>query len=143
MFLKKIIQLYILCFFGCVYDGNNSEISFVGDKDYNHSVYTRIRIKDTIYQNYISSNISPLKFYFLDHIPHPDQNPSENWKNQKLSIFFSSDQYLIKKYKDSYEIEKIQDLYSELIFRPNDFHLTNEFQEENIYIFLMFDHLSR
>ncbi|TGK50785.1 hypothetical protein EHQ16_03975 [Leptospira kanakyensis] len=143
MFLNKIILLSILSFFGCVYDGNKSEFRTVSEQDYIPTSYTRVRIKDSIYQDSVFSNISAIKFFFLNHIPYPVEEPTEKWKNQTLRFLISSDENLMNTYQNSFKFEKIQDVYSELKLIPSETHLTNSFEDNTIFIFLMMDHQSR
>lgn len=143
MNIKTILYISFLYFFGCAIEIKNSEIRILDTTEDTRYVSTRIYVKYTDYQKKIFANEANFKFFFLDYIPHPDQEPNINWKNQKLSILFSYNEDFVKKYTEFFEIEEIQDIYSELILRPNNFHLANDFTEENIYIFLMFDHLSK
>ncbi|TGK82298.1 hypothetical protein EHQ24_13640 [Leptospira noumeaensis] len=143
MFLNKIILLLVFSFYGCVYDDKKSEIRILSDKDFNQTIYTRVRIQDSIYQDSVFSNISAIKFFFLNHIPYPVEEPTEKWKNQTLRILISSDENLMNTYQNLFMFEKIQDVYSELKLFPKDTHLTNTFEDNTIYIFLMMDHQSR
>ncbi len=128
---------------GCAIEIKNSEIKFLDITEDSRYVSSRVHIKDTKYQKYIFVNKTNFKFFFLDHISHPYQEPTNKWKNQKLNILFTFNEDFVNKYKNQFEFQKIQDFYAELIFKPNLFHLSDDFDEKNIFIFLMFDHLSR
>ncbi|EMY60027.1 hypothetical protein [Leptospira terpstrae] len=143
MFIKKIILLTATCFFGCIYDSNTSEIRILGNHDLSPHRHSRVYIYDQNYQNNVFSYNSPLKFFFLDHIPSPEQKPTEEWKNHTIRIIFFSDENLINNHKHLFKFEKIQDIYSELILLPNNNHIINEFDDVSIFIFLMFDYQPR
>ncbi|TGM23488.1 hypothetical protein EHQ82_05595 [Leptospira selangorensis] len=143
MIPRNFIYLTFLCIWGCAIEIKNSEIRFLDSTEDNRYVSTRVNIKDTNYQKNIFDNKTNFKFFFLDHIAHPYQEPTNKWKNQKLNILFTYNDDFVKEYKDRFEFQKIQDFYAELILKPNHFHLSDDFNEKYIFIFLMFDHLSR
>ena len=140
---KNLIYLSFLCIWGCAIEFKNSEIRFLDSTEDNRYVSSRINIKDTNYQNNIFAKEANFKFFFLDHISHPYQEPTNKWKNQKLNILFTYNEDFVNKYKNQFEFLKIQDFYAELVFKPNNFHLSDDFDEKYVFIFVMVDHLSR
>jgi hypothetical protein len=144
--MKIRITLLIFLTVSCRYYPDQNEFVFGKKGSILHHLETdenRILVFDTEYKKNISKNNSPMKFFFLNFIPNPMAKPTDEWKKREINLPISLNKEFEEKYKDKLNIMNSHDRYASITFYPNNFHLIDQFYNDTIFIFIMFDYQSR
>ena len=144
--MKIRITLLIFLAVSCRYYPDQNEFVFGKKGSILHHWETdenRILVFDTEYKKNISKNYSPMKFFFLNFIPNPMAKPTDEWKKREINLPISLNKEFEEKYKDKLNIMNSHDRYASITFYPNNFHLIDQFYNDTIFIFIMFDYQSR